>query len=178
MKRSALAAAIVVLAWSAGCEQLGLFQDIGADPHPPSVSLVRIETDPGDPDDSEGPPPRPKPLDFDGTGYVLYPNVILQAVVSFADDGGDVVRFRLRDRDGPTDIEGIPAPPEFDFDGDGDVDFTGTAPEYFTGTAGFVLFRELGFTASQQGEHRIELWAEDSHGSRSGKIEFLLKVRL
>lgn len=172
------AAALAALGLGAvlgGCTKWGIFEDVGADPHPPTaafVALFRVDTITVDKEKKTvlvTPP-------FDGTAYAVSPGNVLQLRLSFSDAGGDLVQFKLRDRDGA--LEGSYAPAKPDRDGDGIPDADAEAPEFFRGTRGEADLLDIRFDEPQDGIHRMEFWAEDSHGSRSAKSEFQLRLTI
>jgi hypothetical protein len=171
-------AAVALLALLAACSDLPpVFQDVGTDPHPPNVRLLGIGYQPAAVEGGVTPPPDFQPV----VGFVVYPNDGTRSTVAFSvqytDPGGDVQRFKVRDRDGTLNTELLPTAPLVDIDGDGILE-TLQVPDFFAGTIGQATLENVPFTARMEGEHRIELWAEDSHGSRSPKIEFVITVVL
>jgi len=171
MKRiSGTCALIVLAAMSAACG-FKIFEDVGADPHPPTVEItalvhyvapvvtaapvVKFATTTTIPATSSA---VGRPIAFDSGGFALSAGQRFQLGRSYADAGGDIVKFRLRDRDGPLDMDLTP------------IDQT-----YYSGIAGTVIGPVDGIELTGIfGRHRLELWAEDSHGSRSEKVEFVI----
>lgn len=185
MKRIARACAPLLLVGTiASCLPFPLFEDVGSDPHPPQLVLLGVGFQPivpPPPPPGEPPTPTPAPVFFPPEGFVVHPNDAREAKlifqVQYADVGGDVVSFVLRDRDGSFSTTAAPTAPEADTGGDGVLDTLPT-PAFFAGTAGIVSLEDVAYTANMQGPHRLELWAEDSHGSRSEKIAFTITVAL
>lgn len=168
-----MCALFVLAAMAAGCG-FKIFEDVGSDPHPPTVeivSLIRYVA----PEVTEEPVTAPtttttttttaatlttigKTISWDSGGFTLSVGQKFLIGRAYADAGGDIVKFVLRDRDGPLNTELTP------------LDMT-----YYPGVSGSVLGPEGGieFTGIF-GRHRVNLWAEDSHGSRSEKVEFII----
>ena len=184
MKWARGSAALLVLAtMTASCTQLKIFEDVGSDPHPPSVAvteLVHFVAPPSEPT-PEPTPDRATSVDsvasnqqgrsvaWDSGGFTLATGELFQIRVAYTDAGGDIVKFQLRDRDGSLKTDLMP------------VDQT-----YYSGTSGTVLCPATAVDATPAGieitgvfgPHRLELWAEDSHGSRSEKVEFVITLTL
>lgn len=156
-----------------GCTRFGVFEDVGSDPHPPTMRVEQVLVQP-----PEAAAKAARVIAFDTHGLEVVSGAKLQIRLSFTDAGGDVVNFHFRDRDGSLSIDGVPGAPELDLDGDGEPETTLDPPEYFAGTAGIVTFRDIEFSAKMIGPHRIEVWAVDSHESRSEKVEFVVTVVL
>lgn len=173
-----------------GCERLGIFQDIGTDPHPPTLTLIRVEIQPPPPEPVVEPTPEPLPPEpegepspstfiapaqarrtFDTGGLTVNPDNLkanmLRLTVAFTDLGGDVVRFKIRDRDGSLSMESVPIIPE--------ESSTGTS-KYFPGLSGTLVIEDIVIDMRSMGPHRLEIWAEDSHDSRSDKTEFIVTI--
>lgn len=196
MKRFWLHCGVLALAVSlSSCTWLGMFEDVGSDPHPPLVEIVGVaytpvplpvevettegatETDTTVTTTPELPPPVFKPAD----GFEIKSNdpqtTSLVMRVRYEDAGGDITNFWLRDRDGVFSVTGTPAPPEIDLNNDGLPDEI-DASDFFSGTSGTVDLVDIAFDSKMLGAHRMELWAEDSHGSRSPKVAFTFIVVL
>lgn len=178
MKRiPAVCAAVALLALLPSCLPFPLFEDVGTDPHPPTVVLLGIAVQPKAPEGEVAPPPDFVPIE----GYVVHPNDAAASTFAFSvqytDAGGDVQRFRIRDRDGSLAADLAPTAPQVDIDGDGVLE-TLDIPDFFAGTIGRATLENVQFVPHMEGVHRLELWAEDSHGSRSPKVAFTLTVRL
>jgi hypothetical protein len=180
MKRPVCACAFIIIVSSslAACTNLGIFEDVGADPHPPQVQLLGVAFQPPAPAVGE---PEEAPAFLPPDGFVVRPyddaaNTLVFRVQYF-DAGGDILTIIIRDRDGTLNSSAGPTAPEVDLDGDGVPD---PQPDlvYFSGTSGTADLEGVVFPPGVEGPHRIELWAEDSHGSRSPKIAFTFTVVL
>jgi hypothetical protein len=149
-------ASCALAALLAGCGDLPpIFEDVGADPHPPELALLGIGLQlPGD-------PPPPPAYGSPAAGLTLRPedpNANVMALrVAYADAGADIASVSLRDLDGSLG---------------GDAADTSSL-----GTAGTLEFT-VDATATVDGPHRLELWAEDGHGSRSAKTSFTVTIQL
>ncbi len=182
MKRTLCTGALIGLAaLTAGCS-FSVFQDIGTDPHPPTVEITALvhyvapattstETTTTETTNTAG-AVSPKPgrsVPWDAGGFTLSIGQQFYIKRSYTDAGGDIVNFTVRDRDGSLSVQ--IAPPDLTY-------FSGTsgvAPILGTGIdEGIVPSGELIELTGMFGRHRLELWAEDSHGSRSQKIEFVV----
>lgn len=135
------------------------FEDVGADPHPPTLTLLGIGLQPvgGDPDN----PPTVAYVPPEA-GIVLRPfqeNARTLALrVAYADAGADLAAITVRDLDGA--ISGdltLPDVPETS----GTIEGTIDAP-----------------TSSMPGPHRLEIWAQDDNESRSAKTTFTVTVEI
>jgi len=168
MKKTLCAGALLVLmAMTAACS-FKIFEDIGSDPHPPAIGVTALvlyvaPAEPATPtidraiSSSQG-----RSIIWDSGGFTLSPGQKFQIGITYADAGGDIVKFPLRDRDGALRIDLVP------------IERT-----YFSGTSGSVLGSVDGIGLEGiVGPHRLELWAEDSHGSRSEKVEFVITLTL
>lgn len=160
----------------AGCS-FKIFEDVGSDPHPPTVAITALSvfTEPSAPA-SEPPPVGPdvntsflrgRSIPWDSGGFTLASGQLFQIRVTYTDAGGDIVKIQLRDRDGALQ-----------------ADFLPVSQSYFPGTSGTVLCPVTEIDAPPVGieitgilgRHRLELWAEDSHLSRSEKVEFVITL--
>jgi hypothetical protein len=163
---------------TAGCSDFAFFEDVGVDPHPPEVTMVGIGLVP--PPEPEPEPPPPAGLlpasraTFETGGFSVTALDKFRITVNYSDVGADIVSIRLRDRDGIGTWSGGPVAPKIDTDGDGVPDDEGPRPPFFPGRAGTAVVDNLTMAASIAGPHRIEMWAEDSQGSRSEKTEFVV----
>lgn len=100
----------------------------------------------------------------------------LMFLVRFVDAGGDCASLGIRDLESSLFVTASPAePPALDLDGDGKPE-PSTTPPVFPGTRGIIEVKDIGFSGTQLGPHRIEVWAEDTHGSRSPKATFTINV--
>ena len=186
MKQPLRACALLILAGVLpACTNLGIFEDVGADPHPPQLQLLGVEYQPTEVTVE----PEPKTVRSSGRdatlrlsspdGFVVRPNDPATSSVMFRvqyfDAGGDIESIMIRDLDGPLNqaLEAVPVVtvPE----GEDTVDPEPTLV-FFPGTSGTVDLGYLAFPPGVEGPHRLELWAEDSHGSRSTKISFTFEV--
>jgi hypothetical protein len=163
----------------AACTNLGIFEDVGTDPHPPQVQLLGVAYQP--PSAAEGEAPI-APAFLPPEGFVVHPFDAAESTlvfrVQYSDLGGDISTITIRDLDGTLNSSSGPAAPaDVDLDGDGVPD-TQPAPVYFVGTSGTVEIDGIVFPTGLEGPHRLELWAEDSNGSRSPKIAFTFNVVL
>ncbi len=175
MKRLWRTCTLVVLAALTTACGFKIFEDIGTDPHPPTVEITsiieyvapvvvvtpvkRINPATIKPATSST---IGKSVIWDSGGFTLKIEQLFQIGLTYTDAGGDIVKFRLRDRDGLTAVDFIPIDQTF---------FTGTSGKGFGPVDGLELIGILG-------RHRMELWAEDSHGSRSEKVEFTITLTL
>jgi len=173
MSRILCAAALFVVAALTPACNLPIFEDIGTDPHPPAIQIVSLSYYVAPPVETTEPTPTPIPTPdktsvslpgrsstWDSGGFTLADGQTFQIEIAYSDSGGDIVKFHLRDRDGKTSVDLIP------------IDRT-----YFSGTSGTALGPLAGQTLTGiAGPHRLELWAEDSHLSRSAKVEFVIDL--
>lgn len=170
---------VVCTGMLAACLPFPLFEDVGTDPHPPQIRLLGVGYQPIEVT-AEG-ETTPEPEFFPAEGFVVRPNddtaKTLILSVEFTDLGGDVTTFTLRDLDGSLNTDVTPTAPEVDLDGDGELE-TLTTSDFFTGTAATVNLENIAISAKQAGPHRLELWAEDSHDSRSEKVSFTINVEI
>jgi hypothetical protein len=164
MKRTLAFCALLVLAATTAACSFSIFEDIGSDPHPPTLEITELVL-------YVEPPPPPEPVagrvaspphgwssTWDSGGFTLGAGKKFQIGVAYTDAGGDIVKLHLRDRDGALDVDLIP-----------------TDLAYFPGTSGTSIGPALGIElVGVAGRHRLELWAEDSHKSRSEKVEFVI----
>lgn len=172
MKRTLGTGALLVLtALTAACS-FKIFEDLSTDPHPPTVAITGLVYYVEQPVAPPVPPPVPpapdsdavsqriRAISWDSGGFTVKPDQLFQVGIAYTDAGGDIVKFHLRDRDGALNAD---IPP---------VDAT-----YFSGTSGTLLGPEAGAAITGVfGRHRLELWAEDSHLSRSEKVEFVITL--
>jgi hypothetical protein len=154
-----------------GCNDLpAVFEDVGADLHAPRLTLLGVGV--GVPEVE----PEPEPVAPAGAGdspravTFLPPDAVvtvrpyqesaktLVLRVAYADAGADLSAITVRDLDGPNG---------------GAL----TLPD-FPGTSGTIEATLEFAPASVPGPHRIELWAEDEHGSRSEKTTFTVVVEI
>jgi hypothetical protein len=192
MNRSVRACAFIFLAGVlAACTNLGIFEDVGDDPHPPQIQLLGVAYKPMEATPEPAPEPEPEPepkmavaagraasLQFlPPDGFVVRPYDSaansLAFRVQYFDAGGDIDSIMFRDLDSNQGGSLSIIPAEAGTEGDGTTD-TEPVLAYFPGTSGTVDLGYVAFTAGVEGPHRIELWAEDGHGSRSAKITFTL----
>jgi len=171
MKRClSLGALLVLSATTAACSFM--FEDVGSDPHPPTAEIIELVdyVEPAKPKDllpaaitgNATSQPQGRTLAWDSGDYTLSPGQRFQIRIAYTDGGGDIVKFSLRDRDGPLQEEFLP-----------------TGQTYFSGTSGTALVSENGLELTGiVGQHRLELWGEDSHGSRSEKVAFVINLTL
>jgi hypothetical protein len=147
-RRTVLALALACTLSLGGCG-FDIFENVETDPHPPRI------------------------FDLVVSPTTIKPETGLNVQVGYADDGADITTFILRDRDSSSGWSIVPAAPVPE-DPKATPD---PAPEFFPGTAGIMhTVKPLITNLRQEGAHRIEIWAEDSHGSRSDKIEFVITV--
>jgi len=184
MKRFARACALLLFAGLAtSCTKYSVFEDVGADPHPPELQLLGVAYEPVEVTAPEAKIAAGRALQFlppEGLEVRPYDDAANTLVlrVQYFDAGGDILAVRIRDRDGTLDATVTPAPPEeVDLDGDGEPDPQPTS-EFFSGTSGTVNTTPVEFPPGVEGPHRLEMWAEDSHESRSPKISFTVNVVL
>ena len=142
-----------------------VFEDVGTDPHPPTVDIIGLVVYVEQPTDAaiadRASSSRPgRSVFWDSGGFTLSAGQLFQIGLAYTDAGGDIVKFRLRDRDGRMSLDLTP------------VELT-----YFSGTSGNAFGPEKGQELTGIfGRHRLELWAEDSHLSRSEKVEFIITL--
>jgi len=164
------------MAMTAACG-LKIFEDIGSDPHPPTVEISGLVyyVPPAVPEapDSAASSPQGRAVSWDSGGFTLTTGQQFSIARSYTDAGGDIVKFHLRDRDGALSLD---LPP--------------TDKKYFSGTSGTLPEMIIDPVTSEStvppseiilltgifGRHRLELWAEDSHLSRSEKVEFTVTL--
>jgi hypothetical protein len=173
MRRTLCACALVVVAAATASCSYKIFDDIGSDPHPPSIevtALVHYVASVGKSTTTTlavaaGTVRAPSVVQgrssvWDSGGFTLTTGKAFQIGIAYSDAGGDILKFRVRDRDGATSFDLIP-----------------TDQTYFSGTSGALLGPATGQAlAGIAGPHRLELWAEDSHLSRSEKVEFIITL--
>ena len=165
MNRTLTACALLVfLATTAACGYK-VFEPIGSDPHPPTVEIIQLVhyVPPVTTMVKAASPVKGNLLAVD-TGFTVTTDQLFQIKVNYTDAGGDLVKFSLHDLDGK-------------LGGSGTVDFTPAAETYFPGTSGTVLLPTLGLGLTGiAGRHRMQLWAEDSHLSRSEKVDLVINL--
>jgi hypothetical protein len=144
----------------AGCNDLpAAFEDVGNDPHPPSLTLVGIGLEP-----VGGDPENPPPVSYvpPAAGITVNPHAdaakTLAFRVSYADAGADLDSVVVRDVDGP-------------------ISGTLTLPDVVGGSGTFEATLDVPETAAA-GQHQVEIWAQDANGSRSAKTSFTVTVQL
>lgn len=193
-RRLGIGALIVVAAMTAACG-FDILEDIGSDPHPPTVTITAIvlyvepvvieetvETT-GTTGTTEttvqlaATTTTPaalstvgKTIAWNSGGVTLNYGDRFQIKRSYTDAGGDITRFVLRDRNNALN----------------NVEFLPASSTYYSGTAGTVpagpvladgtmtVPLEIILFNGVNGIHNMEFWAEDSHGSRSEKVEFVI----
>ncbi len=169
-------AGTVLAALVSGCG-FSMFEDVGTDPHPPELSILGLAFQP--PTDKDG--NTAPPVILPPTRITVRPNdtgankILLR--VAYRDLGADMTSVVLRDLDGTLNTSATPPAPRADLDGDGVLDEL-PAPPYFVGTSGEADLGEILIEATMEGDHRIEVWAVDSHDSRSAKANFILTIEL
>jgi hypothetical protein len=101
-------------------------------------------------------------VSWDSNGFSLTIGQKFVVGRSYTDAGADIVKFHIRDRDGELNL-----------------DLTPTGQTYYSGTFGTVVGPAEGIDLTGiAGRHRLELWAEDSHLTRSEKVEFVITLIL
>ena len=167
IKTLGLCALLAVAALPAACG-FDIFEDIGSDPHPPTVQITSLEYYVAPPPEvaptptAAGAANRGRTIDWDSGGFSVSPGQRFVIGRAYSDAGGDILKFHVRDRDGAFE-----------------TDITPTDQTYYTGTSGTVIGPEGGLELTGiAGPHRLELWAEDSHGSRSEKVAFVITLVL
>lgn len=171
----------------AGCDSLPpVFEDVGDDPHPPEYTLLGIAIQP-----PGVPPPFPDFLPPDTTITVRPFDAATNSISllgEFRDAGGDADKLVWRDLGiGPESevskpISTVRLPDERsaaprgarrEAEANGDPDPNGDP----VGTSGRVW---LILTAAPmvEGIHHLEIWVEDTKGSRSEKTTFTVNVQL
>jgi hypothetical protein len=177
MRRTRGICALLVLAAMTTACGFDIFEDIGSDPHPPTVQITALTHYVAENTASTAKKtdvsPQGRSITFDSGGFTLSFGQQFYIGRYYTDAGGDILKFHLRDRDGSTT-----------------KDLTPTANTYFPGTSGTlpemiidpvtnestVPAKELIDLTGIFGRHRLEFWAEDSHGSRSEKVEFIITL--
>jgi hypothetical protein len=181
MRRTLYTCALLAVgALASGCG-FKVFEDIGSDPHPPTVEILAIahyvKPPPATPDAPAttagwsaataavrgAAPTAPRSVVWDSGGFTVSMGQLFQITTAYTDAGADIVEYKLRDRDGKNDFS--LTPPE------GSTYFPGTGGEITHSVDGLEMDGVLG-------PHRMELWAEDTHGSRSEKVEFVITLTL
>jgi hypothetical protein len=152
----------------AGCDKLpDVYEDVGNDPHPPSLTLLAIGL--GTPD----PAPEPTPAAaLDSRRSVTYfpPDAVL--TVRPYDSLANTLTLRVSYADAAGDIDSIVVE-----DLDGSIGGNLALPD-FVGTSG-TLEDTLDIpTTSETGTHNLRIWAQDANGSRSPKTSFAVVVEL
>jgi len=155
----------------AGCSDLPpIFEDVGADPHPPGLTLLGIGV--GSPEPPPEPPAPTSGAAADTPRSVTYfpPDAVvtvrpyddnaktLALRVAYADAGADLSEITVRDLDGPNNG-------------------SGTLPD-FPGTSGILEVTIDFVRTSVPGPHRLEIWAQDAEASRSAKTSFTVTVEI
>lgn len=167
MKKTLSLGALVVLAAMTTACSFKIFEDVGTDPHPPTIELigVRVYVAPVETTttttDRNTAAPHGRSIAWD-TGITMASGELFQIAVAYTDAGADITAISLRDRDGSLIMNCV----------------EDTADQsYFEGTSGAAICVEDGYElAGVSGPHRLELWAEDSHESRSEKVEFVITI--
>jgi len=169
MKRILCAGALLALTAMTSACGFKVFEDIGSDPHPPTVEVtslaiyvapVETTTTTTTTTTTDTSSKHARTITWDSKGFSLAAGEKFLIGRRYTDAGGDIVKFHLRDRDGPTQ-----------------TDLSPTDQTYYSGTSGEVIGPKDGQELTGiAGPHRVELWAEDSHGSRSEKVEFVITL--
>ena len=167
---------LIPVALTAACS-FKIFEDVGSAPHPPQIQLLGIAYQP---EAATDPAETPVPVFQAPDGFVVRPgdpsSSKLVFRVQYTDGGGDITSFKIIDLDGPFTASPAPTAPVVDLDGDGLPDVDVSAPDFFLGTTNVVDLGNVTFTSGIDGAHRLEIWAEDSHDSRSEKVAFTITV--
>jgi hypothetical protein len=176
MKRALLAGLVLSATLCAACRPpFGMLEDVGTDPHPPTVEVLAVAYQPIADENGNTPAPVYLPLE----GFTIHLNDVstntFLLLVRYTDAGGDVQKFFVRDRDSSLDAQASPAAPEVPIGG---TTTTLETPTFFTGTSGEGNLKDILIPNSPVGEHRLEVWAEDSHLSRSAKVALTVNVQL
>jgi hypothetical protein len=167
MKRRLCTGALVALAALTTACGVKVFEDIGSDPHPPTILAFGLaiyvppeEPAPAPTTDQAASAARGRTITVDSGGFTVARGQKFVIGLTYSDAGGDIESFPLRDRDGSLKMGCVPA------------DLT-----YFPGTSGSVTCVQDGYElVGINGPHRLEIWAEDSHLSRSEKLEFVITL--
>ena len=177
MKRTLCICALLVLAATTAACGFKIFEDIGSDPHPPTVAIIGLVryVPPPEPvtTDSAASSPQGRAVSWDSGGFTISTGQQFYITRSYTDPGGDIEKFQLRDRDGALSVDLSPTDKTY-FSGT-----SGTLPEMIIDPAtqeSTVPASELIELTGIYGPHRLELWAEDSHLSRSEKVEFIITL--
>lgn len=149
MRRKIVLVVVMLSTFLAGGCGFKVFEDVAVDPHPPTVTVLGV------------------------TPTTISPGETIEVTIAYADTGADIQTLNLLDLDGGDFWPLAPeAPPAED---PTDTTTEVVAPEYFPGTSGTAQ-RSIEVPGKQAGTHRIQVWAEDSHESRSEKVEFVITV--
>jgi len=143
----AAAAAVLLLAATA-CENGILFEKTNPDPHPPR--LLNWQYDPSS----------------------IVTGDVIRGSFTYADDGGDIELFLMRDTSGTDALDPIPLLPDLGEDEEGGIE---TSVFFFPGRVGTIEW-EMTMESNQAGPHRIQAWLEDSKESISNVVEFDVNV--
>lgn len=152
----------------AACKDLpAVFEDVGSDPHPPRLALLAVGV--GVPEEPVAAADAAASAGEAARGVTYFPPDAVVTIrpyrpaestlalrVGYSDAGADLSSITVRDSGGPNDG-------------------TLTLPD-FPGTSGTIEGTVDFDPNSLPGPHRLELWAEDEHGSRSAKIVFTVVV--
>jgi hypothetical protein len=137
----------LLLLLAAGCDGRFPFEDTNPDPHPPRL------------------------LNFEYSPDRIVSEGIVSGSFTYADSGGDVELFEMRDANGGT----ISLKPLFPDTGEEGEEVSSTF--FFPGTTGTIEW-EMTLASNQLGSHRIQAWLEDSKGSFSNTVEFVVDIVL
>jgi hypothetical protein len=145
--RLAAAAAVLLLAATA-CENGILFEKTNPDPHPPR--LLNWQYDPSS----------------------IVTADVIRGSFTYADDGGDIELFLMRDTSGTDALDPIPLLPDLGEDEEGGIE---TSVFFFPGRVGTIEW-EMTMESNQAGPHKIQAWLEDSKESISNVVDFEITV--
>lgn len=176
MKRPTFVCALLLCVLCAACKPpFAIFEDVGTDPHPPQVRFIGMAYQPVAVEGAPTAEPDLQP----GEGFEIRPHDLagskLLFRVQYSDAGGDIQFFTVRDRDSSLDVQVSPTTAEVDLVGGWEAEDL-EAPDFYSGTTGTANLENITFSSKMMGPHRLEIWAEDSHGSRSEKVTFTVQV--
>lgn len=136
---------IPLLLLAAGCDGRFPFENTNPDPHPPRL------------------------LNFQFSPDRIFPEGIVSGSFTYADAGGDIELFGMRDANGGSiDLKPV-------FPDTGEEDEPVSTAFFFPGTTGTIEW-EMTLASNQVGPHRIKADLEDSKGSFSNTVEFVVVI--
>jgi hypothetical protein len=130
-----------------GCEDSFLFEKTNVDPHPPVIENFIYS---------------PAVITVSGT---------VRGSFTYFDEGADIELFEMRDTGGMGQLK--PSPVLTDLT----EDESGTAAPFFFPFATGTIEWEVNMVSNNPGLHKINAWLEDSTGSVSNVVEFVVEVQ-